>query len=386
MRAADILQRQFKKDLERVHRARAGAVFAVVLVVVQGAKLALTALGRAVSGRTSHKHGIKRVDRLLGNKRLHAELLTFYRAIARRLQCDVPRPVVIVDWTAVTPTLWALVAAIPCDGRAAVIYGETHPISRYLKPRTNSGFLRRLKQVLPAGSKPIIVTDAGFRSPWMKLVEKMGWDYVCRIRHVVVRIRKGDGWLSTADLWKRTRSAPSDFGWLELGARVRHSCRVVGIRAKRGAIMEPKKIGSRKYKAQRSAKEPWILASSLKDDVDAAKIVALYRTRMLLEETFRDAKSDRFGFSLSQARTRSADRANVLLLLAALAHVFVLLLGLIAEARNVHIAYQANTVRSKRVLSLSTLGRLVASNQKLLRTALTAENWLSLSTHSRFIE
>ena len=80
---------------------------------------------------------------------------------------------------------------------------------------------------------------------------------------------------------------------------------------------------------------------------------------MQVEETFRDAKSHRFGICLGQARTRSTSRADLLLLLAAFAHVLYVLVGLAAEAHRLQFRYQANTTTKRRVLSLSTIGRLV---------------------------
>ena len=120
MRATQIL-RQFEDELGDVHLARSRAVFAAVRMVLRSGRLSLTCLGRAIAERTSPKHGIKRIDRLLGNARLHREQLTFYRAIARRVVGSAVRPVILVDWTSVTPKLWALVAAVPFEGRALVI-------------------------------------------------------------------------------------------------------------------------------------------------------------------------------------------------------------------------------------------------------------------------
>ena len=50
------------------------------------------------------------------------------------------------------------------------------------KRRTHQAFLRQLQAVLPVGCRPIIVTDAGFRTPWFQQVEALGWDWVGRIR------------------------------------------------------------------------------------------------------------------------------------------------------------------------------------------------------------
>jgi hypothetical protein len=87
----------------------------------------------------------------------------------------------------------------------------------------------------------------------------------------------------------------------------------------------------------------------------AQAIVATYALRMKIEETFRDAKNHRFGWSLRDVRSRSGERLTVLLLLVALGTIAVTLLGFEAERRRVPRAYQANTV-SRRVLSHFVLG------------------------------
>src|SRR5512133_3235815 len=168
MRAEEILLRSFERDLEAVHLARVRLVFAAVRALLWSGRLSLTSLGRAIAGSTSPKHGIKRIDRLLGNKHLHVEGPEFYRALARHLIARGSRPVIIVDWTAVTPKLWALVAAVSHHGRALILYAETHGIRSYLKPSVNEAFCERLRSVLPPCT-PVVLTDAGFRGPWMRL-------------------------------------------------------------------------------------------------------------------------------------------------------------------------------------------------------------------------
>jgi hypothetical protein len=288
--------------------------------------------------------------------------------------------VILVDWTSVTPKLWALVAAVAFQGRALTVYAETHPITRYLKPEVNRSFLRRLKSVLPDGCRPIIVTDAGFRSPWLKLVAKLGWDYVGRIRHGTLHHIKRGRWIGFEPLWRLTRTVPTDLGRVELGRRARHACRLVSIR-KRNALLKPTSPKARGFQREdgprrqrRTALEPWVLATSL--DGPAATVVAIYRKRMQIEETFRDAKSSRFGVSMSHARTRSTDRANVLLLLASLGHLIAVLIGVAAEAAKLHLRYQANTVTKRRVLSFATLGRLVAASGEIEASLL----WIATTT------
>jgi hypothetical protein len=363
MRAEEILQRRFEGELAAIHLSRVRLMFAAVYTLLRSGKLSLTSLGRAIARETAPKHGIKRIDRLLGNSHLHRERVDFYRAIARRLVQPGSRPLVIIDWTAVTTELWALVAAVPYEGRAFIIYAETHGISSYLKPFVNKAFLDNVKAVLPPCT-PIIVTDAGFRTPWMKLVLSYGWDYISRVRGLnLIRAAKDEAWCDVERLWKMTGARPAELGSYEIGRKSRFRTRIVGVRKKPKYQRRPAKRDYGPERQKRAAREPWILATSL--GLSAKKVVAMYALRMQIEETFRDAKSCRFGISLGHARTQSTLRADMLVLLAAYAHVLYVLLGLAAEAAGLQRRYQANTITKRRVLSLALLGRLVLTEDAL---------------------
>ena len=357
MRAEEIIQRRFELELAAIHVARVRLMFAAVYTLLRSGRLSLTSLGRAIAQNTTPKHGIKRIDRLLGNQHLNLERVDFYRAIARRLVRPGSHPVVIVDWTAVTTEVWALVAAVPYEGRALIIHAETHGIRSYMKPFVNKAFLDNVKAVLPPCT-PIIVTDAGFRTPWMRLVLAYGWNYICRVRGLnLIRSAKNEAWCDVERLWKMTDARPRELGSYEIGRKSHFRTSIVGIRKKPKYQRRPAKRDEGTERAKRAAREPWILATSL--TVSPKKVVAQYALRMRIEETFRDAKSDRFGIALSHARTRSTSRANVLLLLAAYAHLLYVLFGLAAEAAGLQRRFQANTVTHRRVLSLALLGRLV---------------------------
>ena len=70
---------------------------------------------------------------------------------------------------------------------------------------------------------------------------------------------------------------------------------------------------------RQAALDPWLLATSMSDG-DAASVVGIYARRMQIEETFRDAKNHRFGWSLGNVRLSTPQRtATVLMTLAALA-------------------------------------------------------------------
>jgi hypothetical protein len=266
--------------------------------------------------------------------------------------------------------MWSLVAAVSFEGRAVVVYSETHPVSRYNKPAVHRRFLRRLHEVLPEQCVPIIVTDAGFRSPWMKEVAALGWDYICRVRGLT-RLRESGTvtWLPLRRVFSQIYRGAKDFGFYELGRLARYRARVIGFRKRRAVNRTGRQwrenwgdlVKSDLNKQLRAASEPWILATSLQSS--PKKIVAYYRRRMQIEETFRDTKDTRFGLSMTQACTRSERRADILMLLASLAHLLSIVAGLVAEARNLGRGYQANTLRSRRVFSLSRLGRFILAGE-----------------------
>ena len=84
MRAEVIVRKLLDGVGTRIHASRLAAVVDVVGGMVHAKHLSLTAIGRALR-RNSGRHGIKKVDRLLGNPRLQREVIVFYRVLARHL-------------------------------------------------------------------------------------------------------------------------------------------------------------------------------------------------------------------------------------------------------------------------------------------------------------
>lgn len=120
----------------------------------------------------------------------------------------------------------------------------------------------------------------------------------------------------------------------------------------------------RALKAGSSQREAWCLATSL--NLSASKVVRLYKLRMQIELTFRDLKSHRFGWAFEDARSRSAARVAIQLMLAALASLVCMLVGIASEAAQLNRHFQANTTTKRRVLSLVWLGRVVLRTTKFL--------------------
>lgn len=357
---------QFVGEIEGIgHAARRLALLKVVVSVLQGAKLSLTHLGRRRGGDAFAKHQIKAVDRLLGNRMLHTESRRIYTELAGRLLKRCSRPVLLVDWADFElQREWLVIrASVPMKGRALQIYERVFPFKRYNSPGAHREFLRELKMVLPLGCRPIIVTDAGFRGPWFKEVESHGWDWVGRIRNGIKYFNaETNRWCLTKGLYSSAKSKPRHVGSAALGRRKSYECNLYLVRAhqlRRCKSVRKNWGGDKRNHTlyRKLHRAPWLLATSLPHSAGMAKkVMSLYERRMQIEESFRDLKCHRWGFGIRYTRSRSAQRLEILLLIAALATIAVWLAGLAAEAQNWARRFQANTERKRTVLSTFFLG------------------------------
>lgn len=339
-----------------VHGSRLKLFVRMVEAVLRGRRLTPATVGRNVKGPLP-KHGIKCMDRFLGNSSLWRERGHLFRALAARLLGDCSRPVILVDWTETMAAKHeVLVAATAIGGRALPIYLEVHPLKKLGNAAVEADFLRSLFEVLPAGCRPIVVTDAGFKGPFFDNVVARGWDFVGRIRGTAKALSSDGEVVTKEEFYARATVTPRDLGRHGLFVRDPLSCRLVLVRKRRkpGPKLSPPRCKEEREMRQ-AALDPWLLATSVTSG-DAAYIVSLYAQRMQIEETFRDAKNHRFGWCLSDARTSTHQRTLMLLLLAIFAMAIATLIGLSAEAAGAHRAYQANTTVNQRVLSRFVLG------------------------------
>jgi len=333
-----------------IHSRRLASFSAAVAAVISAGQLTLTAIGRSYRSSTP-KHGIKRADRLVGNFTLWSERFILLRALALYLVRGVARPVVLIDWTGVGDGTrqCALVAAIPFAGRAIPILFEVHSLRRYGCRAVHRRFLQRLSAVLPQRCSPIVVADAGFKMPFYRAVDALGWGYVIRVRGTNRRF--GGSLWRLPDLFARATSAPRDLGSFGLLQSDDFAPRLV---------LGPKSALRRRFTDphRRSAAEPWLLATNLHKH-SCAEVIAFYATRMRIEESLRDTKSARYGWAFDYARSRRAERLELLLLVGAFATFAVTMIGTAAEAYGWDRQLQANTIRDRRVLSLFHIGRFV---------------------------
>ena len=372
MRALKLLHKILENTETRIHKKRLMALMAGVDALLSGAFLTVTALGRHVNSPALTKHNIKRMDRLLSNPSLHNERLVIYRSLCQQLCQNNSRPVILVDWSDIIERdrLMLIRAALAVDGRAIPIYESIYPLKKYNSPRTHKCFLKELQSLLPSDCQPIIVTDAGFRGPWFKAVEDLGWHWVGRIRNSInYRLHSRRQWRPTENLYYRANSKVQYLGPAELSSRKPYDCHLYlykkpnqGRKEKRSVVHSIRHSASRYFKKQQ--KDPWLIASNMSpDDVSPEQIIKLYGKRMQIEECFRDLKSDRFGFGFTLSRSKNIDRLNILLLIAALATVCLWWIGLYAKQQGWHRHFQANTVSDRNVLSIPFLALEVIRRQ-----------------------
>lgn len=361
MRAVERVLERVDSTLGFVHKQRRGALLRTVRALLDGAALWLSALGRTVRG-PAPKHAIKMVDRLLGNRALHDQQLEIYAALAMTLLRDVQQVAVLVDITEVRPGLCALTASVAMEGRSVPILGRVRRKKTITKRASLVAFLRDLHCVLPSTVTPVIVTDAGFESPWFDRVSAMGWNYVGRVRHQTKFQLEGE-WVGAKKLHRMARPWVQNLGELPFPRHRPRPRRIVlsphpevkGRTRLNAHGRKGRTVGDRR--CQQSAREPWVLATSL--DCASHVVVSIYALRMQIEQNYRDTKNHRWGWRLDQSRSRSNRRIEMLLLIAAIAMCVVLAYGCAAERAGLHKLHQANTVLHRRVLSFFTLGLFI---------------------------
>jgi hypothetical protein len=62
------------------------------------------------------------------------------------------------------------------------VYQAVHGMSTKEKRFTHKAFLAKLKTIIDDDAKPIIVTDAGYKTTWFRAVIALGWNFTRRVR------------------------------------------------------------------------------------------------------------------------------------------------------------------------------------------------------------
>lgn len=192
-------------------------------------------------------------------------------------------------------------------------------------------------------------------------MESLGWDYVGRVRGNTL-YDAGEGFLPIIELYKAATKTPKSCGTNRLGVKAEFRTQLYVYQHELKGRKKRRKCGVLDESPDstlfsRAHREPWILVSSLKNQYKIAeRTVTIYKSRMAIEENFRDVKSEIFGFGMNENHTRLAARYIVWLMLSALASFIAWIVGYVAEQMGLHRDFQANTYRHRRVLSFVYLG------------------------------
>lgn len=361
-----LLHKTFSNTVGVIDKRNHCTLMKAVETLCQHKFLSIAALGRKLKSNAKVKHNIKRIDRLFGNPRVQHFRYHDYQEITRRVIGQIRRPCVTIDWSGLTPCgeFHLLRAAVPVKGRAMTIYEQSFHECEYMKQSVHKDFLKTLKSILPSDCKPIIVTDAGFRNPWFKLVLKFGWDFVGRVRHQTQYQKPEDDtcWLPVKTLYSKATAKPVYLFETQLAKANSLSGHFYLFKSKPKQRKKKNLRGktircSVSLKHAKGATEPWLLFTSLCNiNYSAQDMVKIYSQRMQIEESFRDLKNTSNGLNLRHCRSYEKGRLNVALLIALIANFILWLAGLTAKILNVHRSFQANTIKNRNVLSSFSLG------------------------------
>lgn len=325
-----------------MHQARVKVLLEAVSAFMRGRRLVLMDIARSWPNLERVRSALKKLDRLLGNQHLHAEKQFIYGAMAKWL-LNCPRPIIVVDWSDLQGhgLKFLLRAGVPVKGQTITVLEEVYEEHEKQKPHIEREFLRRLRAILPTAARPIIVTDAGFKRPWFRAVRKLGWDYVGRVRVARTKVHLGVGnpLSSVGELYERATAKAQRVEYAGLGEKDVLRCDLVLYKKPKCGRIRTTHRGQRSHsvrsqRAEKAAKEPWLLATSLAgDEFTAKQIVNIYAKRMQIEKSFRDLKCAQYGCAFDHSLTRSCERLGILLLIHALATFVAWLTGLTLNER-----------------------------------------------------
>lgn len=315
---------------EDIHQKRLESLANYSVGAMQAPCASIHAIGAAYAAVAdiAPKHGVKQVDRYLSNKGISVEELTPQWAafvLGKRKEA-----IIALDWTEFDDDDHSTLAAyvVTTHGRATPLAWKTVKKSTLKGKRTayELEMVERLQEAIPKKVGIELLADRGFGSSKLyDLLELLGWDYTIRFRGTIVVEYKGETkpakqWLPPSGRATKLPHARVTRNRTEVGA-------VVVVRAKK-------------------MKEAWFLATSYADR-SAAQTVKRYGRRFTIEETFRDQKDLHFGMGLSATHIRSEARRDRLLMLLAIAHALLTLLGAASERSGMDAYLKVNTVKRR---------------------------------------
>jgi hypothetical protein len=236
-------------------------------------------------------------------------------------------------------------------------------------------FIKQLAQLLPKSAHPpIVMTDAGFRNPWFRLVAAQGWQWVGQVRNRdFVRRNDTEDWLPAKALYGKARAMAADLGVCETVRDHPLTCRLVLVKhspkgRKHCYASGREQNNSTARKCASRCREPWLLSCSPGlGHLNAEAVVRLYAQRMRIEEEFRDTKNVVLGAGLALSRSHGQQRLQALLLIGHIAQMAKRLIGEAAKAAQLHLQLMGTNRKNWAELSVMMLAKRVIDSPELLR-------------------
>ncbi len=325
-----------ERHVKPMRRSRQKTLSDIVAAAMRLTGSGVLSLGRAMFGRTTAKHAIKRVWRFFRNPRL--EIDTIEQTLATALAPPNAPVVILLDWTEYG-RYQTLSASLPRDGRSLPIWWKT--ILRHSGAgsmvEVEKQALWALRRMFLFRNDLVLVADRGFgNTRWLSDIEKWGWGYVQRVSKTVY-IESDTYCRALKDLPVFRGSGSRDWGWVHLTQENRMLVRLVTTWNKRAA-------------------EPWYLVTNL--NRIPQKITRLYLRRMWIEEMFRDLKNRKWGLGFAESELSTPEREDRRWAVLALAYMFLMAYGAAAEAAGLAGHFVPNTVR-EREMNLARLGHFI---------------------------
>ena len=351
-----------------MHSKRVESMCNAIIGVTHASKLSVQGIGHGLASALgkSSKHAIKQVDRLLSNR--HVDPWQLFEVWVPYMLSGRREALIALDWTEFAKDGQSTCSAslVTAHGRSTALVWKSVEKSQLRGRQTavENELIELLHRLIPPDVDVTLLADRGFASAERFVhLTTLGWDYVIRFRENIQVTYQG-----------RTQTAAS---WVPKSGHAKKLLDV-GITGKEAPLDAVVCVH------KKNMKQAWCLATSL-TNASATHIAKLYARRFTIEETFRDHKDLRFGLGLSATHIRDCGRRDRLLLLAAIAHAILTLLGAAAESLGYDRLMRANTVR-RRTHSLFRQGcywyaRLPNLDDKL-RVPLLREFERQLSEHA----
>ena len=311
----------------------------IVSSLIHVRHLNLIELALHATSNTSFKHRLKRLSRFLGNDRIDpvAAYSPLFVEIFKRQK---RQPLMLAfDWTKFRSMHTLAIVAV-FGGRGVPVLWKTvgeHGLFGS-QSRIEQEMLTKLHQLLPAGKKVIILADRGFgKTDLARHCQQLGLDYVIRIKSNV-RIRC----VQHVGLLKTYQVRPGQC----------HVLRSVQFR-KQDPVIQQVVVKCTKT-------ETFYFMTNL--TASALRLTRLYEKRMSIEETFRDQKSHRHGFSLRSTRVTVPSRFDRLLLVLAIGYCLLCGFGLRMK-QSFKPSHWCGNNRDNEVSVLSIARRMLDSTQ-----------------------